>query len=534
MPTILFRFPGGRYHATPWGNHVNEGLVEWPPSPWRLLRAFIATTFTKLNAPDPLPADHPLRRLVETLAGTLPVYHLPSCPSTHSRHYMPLGGKDGKTTLVLDTCAVIGDAALAVSWPVVLENDCQSLLMEMIPAISYLGRSESWVEARLLADGEMLPADCGHEVIPHEPGMIKGPGWEQVSLLASISVAEFTAWRESAQLEIERQFPAPEGEKKIPGPVMKSRAKSLVPYPADLFSCLTRDTAWLQEHKWSQPPGSRRVLYWRKADTLTATRPAIARQPATLASVQAALLALASDTSQKEVLPLFSRSLPQAELLHRGLVSRAGGGKRTDCPVLTGQDADGTPLAGHRHLHILPISLDEPGRVDHFLLWAPMGLDAQAQRAILGLRQTWTKGGDKPLFVTVAGMGSLDDLAATINQSCHRGLGEATTWVSQTPFVPPRFLKKQGKNALVEQVQAELVSRGFPTADHVDVMEREEWVEKNFHRFVRGRRPPAKAPPQDCGIGLRLTFAKPVHGPICLGYASHFGLGLFAAVPDQT
>ena len=28
MPTLRLQFPGGRYHATPWGHHVNEGLVE--------------------------------------------------------------------------------------------------------------------------------------------------------------------------------------------------------------------------------------------------------------------------------------------------------------------------------------------------------------------------------------------------------------------------------------------------------------------------------------------------------------------------
>src|SRR5437867_3663314 len=61
-PTLLLRFPGRRYHATPWGHHVNEGLIEWPPSPWRLLRALLATGYTKLG----WPADGPrvgLRRV---------------------------------------------------------------------------------------------------------------------------------------------------------------------------------------------------------------------------------------------------------------------------------------------------------------------------------------------------------------------------------------------------------------------------------------------------------------------------------------
>ena len=32
MVAIEFRFLNRRYHATPWGHHVNEGAVEWPPS----------------------------------------------------------------------------------------------------------------------------------------------------------------------------------------------------------------------------------------------------------------------------------------------------------------------------------------------------------------------------------------------------------------------------------------------------------------------------------------------------------------------
>lgn len=42
MIAISLTFPAGRYHATPWDRHVNEGAVEWPPSPWRLLRSLVA------------------------------------------------------------------------------------------------------------------------------------------------------------------------------------------------------------------------------------------------------------------------------------------------------------------------------------------------------------------------------------------------------------------------------------------------------------------------------------------------------------
>ena len=51
MIAISLHFLTGRFHATPWGHHVNEGVAEWPPSPWRLLRALMAT-FYRVSPPD--------------------------------------------------------------------------------------------------------------------------------------------------------------------------------------------------------------------------------------------------------------------------------------------------------------------------------------------------------------------------------------------------------------------------------------------------------------------------------------------------
>ena len=45
-----------------------------------------------------------------------------------------------------------------------------------------------------------------------------------------------------------------------------------------------------------------------------------------------------------------------------------------------------------------------------------------------------------------------------------------------------------------------------------------------WHRVVQ-----VPQPPQDSGLSVRLSFDNPVQGPLALGYASHFGLGLFAA-----
>lgn len=526
MIHIKFSFPGGRYHATPWGHHVNEGLVEWPPSPWRLIRAFIATAFTKLDVPDPVPDDHPLRRLVYALANDLPSFRASPSPATHSRHYMPLGGKAGKTTLVLDACAVPGNSPLLVSWPVEMDAECTELLHRIVESLGYLGRAESWAVGHVLAE---LPRKdpAIYDMLPHHQGTSKGPGWEQVPLFAPMTASEYSETFENTRQTIEADFPAPPEKKNVPAKITKQRDKAIEPYPVDLFACLTTETTFLQKHGWSQPPGSRRVLYWRPTNALSVTSAGRSSTLSKTAPVEAILLALASDTRQREVLPQFHRALPQAELLHRALVSRMHG---LQGEVFTGKDSNCQQLSGHRHAHYIPLNLDrsEPNRLDHILLWAPMGFNEQAQQAVLKTSYTWTKGGEKPLFVTVAGMGSLEDFQ-TLTGSC--ALGPSCIWESRTPFVAPRHIKRNGKNTLINQIKAELTSRNLPDAT-IEIISRDQATNKRMHRFVRVRRNSKKAPPQNHFIAVRLTFSTPIQGPICLGYASHFGLGLFAPLED--
>ena len=50
MIAIGIRFVAGGYHARPWGVFGRDGIPEWPPSPYRLLRALIAAW--KYNLPD--------------------------------------------------------------------------------------------------------------------------------------------------------------------------------------------------------------------------------------------------------------------------------------------------------------------------------------------------------------------------------------------------------------------------------------------------------------------------------------------------
>ncbi|OYT71749.1 MAG: type I-U CRISPR-associated protein Cas5/Cas6, partial [Chloracidobacterium sp. CP2_5A] len=349
MPTVKIRFPGGRYHATPWGHHVNEGLIEWPPSPWRLLRALLACGFSSQGWTDVPPVA---RRLIDKLAAVLPKYHLPDASAAHSRHYMPIiEGKVQKTTLVFDTWANVGADALLIHWPCELDAEETELLRTLVAALGYLGRSESWVEAELtdeLAEWNAMPCQDGEH---------RGPGWEQVSLMAAIPPADYGTWQKQQAEAALAPYPLPEGKKKPTAKLLKDREKAIEPYPVDLIACLTKDTAWWKGHRWSQPPGSQRVLYWRRSDALQVGVPT-RRRPVPARPVTMMLLAITTPSGNPSALPPVTRTLPQAELFHRAIIGRLGNGQRVNCPELTGKDESGQPLHDHHeHAHTIPVDL---------------------------------------------------------------------------------------------------------------------------------------------------------------------------------
>ncbi|MDR3634053.1 MAG: type I-U CRISPR-associated protein Csb2 [Isosphaeraceae bacterium] len=531
MPTLRLRFPGGRYHATPWGHHVNEGQIEWPPSPWRLLRALVACGFSTQRWRE-IPSV--AVRLIEKLAGTLPSYRLPAASAAHSRHFMPIGSLDKgreKTTLVFDTWANVGDDELLARWDCDLSEDETQELRQLAECLGYLGRSESWVEAELLADEP--PASADFDAVPHREGTHLGPQWEQVLLMAAIPAQDYVAWQRATTEKILAEFPLPEG-KKPSSKLLKDRAKAVAPYPQSLLDCLMKDTAWWKEHRWSQPPGSQRVVYWRRSDSLQVGVPQQTR-PQDVKPVTTMLLALTTSSGSRSALPPCPRTLPQAELFHRAIVGRVGRGEEVHCPELTGRDEEGRPLRlRHRHAHTLPVDLDGDGHLDHLIVYAPMGLGEAAQRAIRTLRRTWTKGGVGELQLALAGSGSLETLRS-LPDPLNRSIGEllgpsggARVWVSATPFVPPRFLKRRGANTLLGQINAELASRGLPPVEQLDELPHNPATLALRH-YVRSRRHGGTPPPIDVGYALQLQFAEPIHGPITLGYSSHFGLGLFIA-----
>ena len=175
---LVFRFPTGRYHATPWGRNVNEADVAWPPEPWRILRALVATYWRKGDRGRWSEDD--LSNLIEALAEDLPVFRLPvGAIHSHTRHYLPIPkGKLESKTLVFDAFLHLPDGAeVEVMWPsVTLDANLLGLAADLASGVGYLGRAESWTECRVLvaADGEpnCQPAELG---FPGEPCRVLAP-----------------------------------------------------------------------------------------------------------------------------------------------------------------------------------------------------------------------------------------------------------------------------------------------------------------------------------------------------------------------
>lgn len=114
----------------------------------------------------------------------------------------------------------------------------------------------------------------------------------------------------------------------------------------------------------------------------------------------------------------------------------------------------------NRHAHFIPLSLEarNRGRIDHVLVYAPMGFREIPQPALRRLRKTWAKGTDD-IAVTLLGIGSREAFLE-VGGNAIPELASSATWVNQTPFIPPRFLKANGKDSLEGQVRAELRRRG--------------------------------------------------------------------------
>lgn len=527
MLTIELRFLAGQFHATPWDHQVNEGAVEWPPAPWRLLRALMATWHLKLA----VTIDRALLdRVLSRLASAPPVYRLPPATQAHTRHYMPLYDQ-GKTTKIFQAFVrVAPEDPVVVHWPsLTLDAEEHAALSLMLESLGYLGRAESWVEARVV-DG------LGEHTINCEPGAAEAPDQEQSRCLSPMPPLAYDRWRAEAQARIadrtlaeQRQKDAARGQAPRAELTKAQRRKIVEQVPASLADALGCDTTDLRKRGWSQPPGAMWLDYARPVLASHVTR-RFAGAPPTRLTV--ARYAVASS-----VPPRFTEALFEAEKLHRSLVKHSDGH-----PVFTGSDAQQRPLTGHAHAFVLPESHDGQGHITHFTIHARMGFDDRARRALERVRRLRGHDGHH-LQLVLLGIGAPADFAGSRHQAGQCPLlMKATVWQSRTPFVPTRHAKRRRTGEPKRDADGHwigspehdlrrlLASQDLhPVAmepiDATDLGKRTRWLAFRTRRKTgNGRRGHGH------GYGFRITLEEAASGPIALGYGAHLGLGQFEPV----
>lgn len=467
MVGLAVAFDLGRYHATTWGAHVNEATVEWPPSPWRLLRALYSAGRTNVHLHS---AHADVERALTALARARPPsFELPPSAAGHSRHYVPLAGhsptSQDKTSLVIDAfCALDPTRELRAWWDVELDDSAHDALSATAAAVGYLGRSESVCTMRLLRESASAEPDA-------------------------LPVAELagTAWDDAERVEL-----------------------LVVDHDADdPVAVLGTSVTELRRGRMLVPAGVRRVTYAVRSDGAGPPKPAPPAPRPTIAHLRVAGGARPALTDAVTVTHVLRAALQRR-------FDRERTGARS--AILSGHDVQGPRRDQHAHAHYLAVPGRDLRRVDHLFVWAPEGFGPGEVTAIAGLRDLRMRDAPEPFRVALVALGDTDAL------SLPKLVGPCVCWRSLTPMALTRHAKRRGGRTVdgaEDQVARELTLRGFPRPQEIELL-RGAWM-----RFA-STRPGTSRRDAPTVVGVRLRFAQPVSGPIALGGLSHFGMGLFS------
>ena len=495
-------FPLGRFHATPWKVFpYDDPHGEWPPSPWRLVRAALARSYQLDREIADSSANHALLReaMVRAFATSEVSWQLP--PSTwrgpglrqyHPAEFkrVPASAKEPgmmayNTTKVLDNFWITSGAASPVVWQFEGPDWTPPLLAHLdacLARVLYFGRAESITEIRRLPESQLDNASLTR-LQPRRTG-------SAVPVLALKTDANLS------QLEVTTDAPT------------------------------VRDT--------DIPPGSRWMFAERPQHPRI--RP-VSRPKPKLPPVPLIQFAIGS-----KVAPRYKDTVLITERFRNRMLgcftkiftgnprmkwSEAPAEVREQAFLLSGKNPDGSPAKGHQQVaFFLSGTSDVPSRL---CVWRSEPFNDKEQRAILDAANTPLPLNYKndPWTLNLVPLDKLVPPAPGLHGTAH------CEWESLTPYVPPRHVYgRSGKEkpgcSVAEQLSNELESRGFPTDRLITAVREGGWVK--IHRIKSER--DAQTNNDKLSYVVKLTFSKPVKGPVSLGTSSHFGLGLFVPSSD--
>jgi len=493
--TISVRFLTGRAHLHPWQTHHSEGRVDWPPSPWRLLRAILAVAgrgLTSLPFPDFVSSaiassaiggkpvgknkhageatvstdywqDQPgdlipisrLAAILPALAST-PTIWLPKSSGGHTRQYFPIheGGIVKNTgSTVFDTFAVIRkDQPLLFHWPGDSLDDRQLGDLELILSrTTYFGRAESWCQAEAHVcepeeiDGVCIEGRCQTHwpcVCIEHGGKPAGREYREYTLerrLASLRVVKTEA------VDLLPRTKTSEGkDRKATAETFRATLET-DPEERLLLRCLLRESGQDIKDGLERPIGTAWVHYSVPRAVHQLSHPAPVPRRRNEDPVKLVRYALNTATVQRPVLPPLTDVLLVADHFRSAVMALA----RQPSRALSGHDANGDVCREHDHAFWWPVDEDNDGFLDHVNVYAPGGFGGVEVDALRRLTRIRQRGGRTDLLVTPIYLGCETDYRPwrPCRDEGTRRIDQCTNlFVSVTPYYCPVSLSRGKKS----------------------------------------------------------------------------------------
>jgi CRISPR-associated protein Csb2 len=495
------RFPLGVYNAV---SVTTPPDPEWPPSPLRLIGALLAAAHGRpgrnpdpdrrliqllCEAPPPL-VQAPWAARIGDVAGPDDVFMLRGATRWVSRNYVK--SNEGLSTRnlgrerseVSKAGVAVGEAQLAFLWPdLELAKDQLAELQQLAADVAFLGTARS--PAIVTVDAEETAVDAD----------VWAPLDESAAPRAAVPVRVPHAATLSA-------FDRREG---LRASKSKLEGAGMVPTIATGHTILYRPprgaaTAEVDPRWWGE------------------------------------VIVLAVDDERSELIPKVGASYLFARGVRMALLGAYGeeGTPNEAPPALRARGSD-------PHCAIVPLPMATGPRPDWrirgvaFILPSPdraAQIHDERQRIVRGLARLAGPSGDgSRRFVQIPGAGRVWLREPDARRAAQRTLrtdlymGPARAWRTLTPVVHSRW-RKESQGGLLGQVEADCRHVNLPAPESVRTV-------RGGHRMI----PPEQLPEEWRGLlggpssHLELTFPQPVRGPILLGRARHFGLGL--CIPNE-
>lgn len=482
MVTIEVKFLTGRFHATPWMRHVNEGVAEWPPSPWRVLRTLVALWVRYGNITD----ENIFQSILKKLSSTMPTFNLPQANQSFTQHFMPIKeGSKLKRALVFDNFITMEkNAKCYIIWDTIELNAVENRLLSwLVHKWMYFGRTESWVEVRLVN----YPVKANVYLAKNQ----NDPDVELRNILIASSSEE-------------------------------------------IYKNLLRDTNELREKGFLEPAGTKWASY-AIPRTLIRINP---EQPKRTYLIDVDVVRYTVINKPK---PLVSETLLVADLARRSAMAQYGRiNSHAVTKNLSGKDELGIPLKGHNHAYYLPTDEDKDGFIDHLTIYAPNGFTNSELVALNKIDTLKANFGEWEIKIAYLGAWRKEELANVVPI-----FKKSKRWVSATPFLlgrHPKYYrsgkpkmndKKEQIDGPIDQIRKEWDLRRELNRIKAELIEISEPNYKSNqipkHKYRTRRLKESKNRPELL-YNFKIAISSPVSGPISLGANCHFGMGLF--VPE--